>query len=442
MLVLVLIMFVTIGVTHLETCVFAHDDLLHLYDYSQKFKAEGRWLNNILFDLFKRVNGHVCLFACMGCVAYFVYQCVKSSCDMVTTFMVCTAVLLSPSLNQLLDWPTTTLPAMLILALAAWSYDKMPRIYFFSVFGILMGGTLQTPYMMLPLLFLNKRDENLLAVILYWIGGYVLGYVVSQMVTYCAWGSFIEIASWRNPHYVTGISSLFENVGAAFTRFHRQVTIHGHALYVCFLIATLCFVYDTRKEPKKTIVSLIAVLAVLFAIHAQSIPVGITVEVRSLLNLHIGLVVYIIIVLNHRRLVQQCIIVLIAALYFSYSIEYLHYHNAFKQRWVDDFAALNIGPHDVDAVAMLSSDDVFTSADKQYRRASGFSPRFFGAGGFPHWRCAPFSCGIRNVLFPDQRDEYIRERNIKLQDVNFRTVGALQYAIVDKVLFVKYVDKQ
>lgn len=442
LLLLLAVMFVTLCVAHIETCTFAHDDLPYLPEYDNKVKGEGRWLNWILYPLFKYLNGHACLFVGIGCLAYFVYTCTKGISNRVTAVLAAVAACLIPSFNMLLDWPTTTLPALILLAVAAWSYNKISIAYYFAIFGILMGGVLQSPYMLLPFLFLRESNEKLLRIIGFWIGGYILGYLVSQVATYAMFGQFIQLAAWRKPHYITNTTALIENICRTSTNLNKHVRVHGYWLYVLLAIAAIGVVWNNRRDYKRGITLLILFTCTLFANYAQAVPAGIIVSLRTVLSFHIGILILILVSFKNFKLLKNLLLVLLGGAYFISSIEYLNYHNFCKQRWVDDFKKLNVGPHDVNGVAMLSSGDDFARAEKQYRQSGRIIPKEFSAGGFVQWRCAPYSLGFKYVYNPATQQKIIRDCGIKLDDASFKTVGALQYCIKKRVLFVRYVNKQ
>ena len=120
--------------------------------------AEGRWLNYWLFPLLTRVDGSIALYLNLPCLFLFAYTAarryIKDSAYALAFAGLCMEA--SPWVHHL-TWPTTVLPASVLLA-AALSVRALPIYVFYALFGSLFAGSLQHLYYLLPLLHLPLLD--------------------------------------------------------------------------------------------------------------------------------------------------------------------------------------------------------------------------------------------------------------------------------------------
>ena len=186
---------------------------------------EGRWFSYLLFPLLKRLDGSITLYLNLLCLFAFAYTAARryigDSAYALAFASLC--MVASPWVHQL-TWPSTTLPATVMLVVAALSVRALPIYVFYALFGSLFVGSIQNLYYLLPLLHLPLLDGTTFVsnvrtlatrVVPSWIVGFLAGNCLMLAVVYCS--TYLEtgigqmgltIQEWRQAHPRPPASSL------------------------------------------------------------------------------------------------------------------------------------------------------------------------------------------------------------------------------------------
>ena len=279
-----------------------HDALRYLVDFEDKFASEGRWVLYLLFPVLRWVPPFPSWLASLALLfAFFFLIARRQSCDRLDSTLIGLIAISSTSLFAQLNWPVTTIPAIVVLLIGYWLRYHVGRFATFMITSVLMFGAVQFGIYVLPLLFLDDlRNKSggralatLVAIVLNWALGYVLGYAVSQLFVFLITGHWIEIAAWRNPHYATSLTSLLDNLSVNLDLLQSQI----FALFPLFDLLALAFVLTAlysavfaggvRKLGHFIPVAILG-LAITAAHYVAVAPSGIFIEIRTAWPLFIG----------------------------------------------------------------------------------------------------------------------------------------------------------
>jgi hypothetical protein len=273
-----------------DISVWRHDELYYEPDYFHKLEAEGRWLNYLLSDYLAKMPGFYCIITSYLALAVF---CLKAAWNTNRNLLLaCTIALVClqfPFFSTQLFWPATTLPSFIVLLAACLLSEKIPKIVFFPLFAILFFGTLSHLYFLLPLLFLrelNLRETANLLVL--WIVSFLIGFVVTQAITFQMTGHLIEIAGWRNPNPIQSWDDLFLNLSKMFGSF-VQINKKLSEMVGLALVAGWGIVMLIDRRPRDIYMLTVVAVSAL-AVFASSIPLGLGVQGRTALTYSIGLI--------------------------------------------------------------------------------------------------------------------------------------------------------
>jgi hypothetical protein len=275
-----------------DVSVWRHDELYYQPDYFHKVEAEGRWLNYLLSEYLAELPALLCI----GVVYLSIFYSVAKSAwntnrDLLIALAIALTALQFPFLSTLLFWPATTLPGFLVLFIACCLSDKIPKIVFFPIFAILFFATLNNLYFLLPLLFLRKLDaRETFKLLTIWVSSFLLGFLVTQIITYNLTGHLIEVAGWRNPNPITSWEDLLQNLRRALDAWARINSTIWHMLgfFLCAMWAVMLLI-GRRPQINDLCLTIVIILAAV-AIFASGIPLGLGVQGRTSLTYTTGLI--------------------------------------------------------------------------------------------------------------------------------------------------------
>jgi hypothetical protein len=289
----------------LHISVWRHDSMYYLVqsNYLDKFREEGRWLNLALFPVLKAMPGSVAWLGGLLLFGYFAYVCaVEVSDDRLYSTIVALLLVQSVPLYLVSTWPETIFPAYVILALAALTHRKLPLPVFYVLFGVLSLGTVSQYYYLLPLLHLGRIAKEgrhafrtLFSVLVWWAVGFIVGFGVVLCLKYLIFGTaWIDIGVWRKPHYVASTSDLYANVQSlwyVFTERHLQAVFQNLGV-VGLMVLALAVRFRTATLPYLA-AALIISLAIVAAHYAITIPIGIRIEMRTIIATFVGVLAFV-----------------------------------------------------------------------------------------------------------------------------------------------------
>lgn len=286
-LIILVLMFMLLCVNlsvFLEVDVWRQDSMYYVDGYGDKLADEGRWINYLFFDLLRLVPSDIAILFSYACVIIFTYtvaQRVTNSVYFSAAFSILCALV--PVMPVQLEWPETLLIGFGLLAFSPQLQRSLPQYVFFPLIGILFFGTFSAFYFLMPLLFLKDLNySRFWRLMIYWVGSFLLAYIVTNVIVYLFTGNTIQLAGWRNPHYVVDMASLIENVARVQGILASHIGKVSHFLKPGILAALVLIAFVICVLKKQYFVFILALISGL-AIYVSSIPVGIYVQERTTL---------------------------------------------------------------------------------------------------------------------------------------------------------------
>jgi len=317
--------------------IYRHDSLYCMTqdNYLQKVSSEGRWLNYLLFPFLKSIYGGFWSVFVLISFSYFIFVAsYRWTSNKLYSIIIALLFLQIPSFFDLITWPATTAPAFFILLLSVYVANRLPVYIFYSLFGILFFATMSNYYYLLPLLHLgilskgNMKEQSktfFLKILPAWAIGFVVGYAFTQLVVYIWFGHLIEIASWRNPHYIHSIPDLTHNFQLSFHEFQWHIK-DIFSNYFLLVFGILSFIISFLGRKKETILYSTAIFIAIIIVHYIVVmPMGIAIAPRTIVATWVGVfaILFFIPSINPWKiLILSPIIVL-----FAYNLYIRNHHN-------------------------------------------------------------------------------------------------------------------
>ena len=278
---------------------FGHDEVHYYHDFHFKLIEDGRWLNYLLHDFLRSIPTHT--WAALLLIASWMlfFRLAKALELEVRQAIIFASTVLTvlPFAEQSL-WPATTIPAVAVLLLSSLLIKrKVPYQVTYIFCGLLIFGTLQSFYFLLPLFFLSsfsntaltqtKRWHLFLSHMIWWMAGAVAGVLLMSFALWLLTGSFgVKPAEWRRIQPIQDMDGLIRNTlytSREFVNYFIQLA-KSSGIYTAWfaIIITAISVIRIRSwksSPQKT--SLI--IAVGMAFFAFSTPLAPAIQTRSLI---------------------------------------------------------------------------------------------------------------------------------------------------------------
>lgn len=392
---LLLAIFVSLYFQVLDIRVWRHDALVMFSDYTGKLRAEGRWLNHILFPFLKRTPPQAAIFLCLACWTFFSYRVASRYTEDQRLRLVYTLVSLQlPAFYSIIGWPCTVLPAFALLAIAAVLAERLDYRGVFLLAGLLFFGTFNNFYNLVLLLYLKEASESdwkkLLRMFGWWVGGFLAGYLLMLIITKAIGGHWgLRIEDWRRPHKIRSLGDLRLNLS---TVCH---SLKNNADLICrkasLVLLALCLVFGIvgcfAKNPsgKRTLLTVGAVVAVLLAGYAQSVPYGLFVAARTAVGLYAA-VFTLMLILCCRSRNLGLLFVLWIALFTSYkNSDSIGYYAGVTNTWRDSIISMNVPPAAADAVHICSTSGEVAASERMIMSNMGLT-NYHQEGFGTNWR--------------------------------------------------------
>ena len=342
----------------MQVRAWRHDALYYLGSYSGKLKEEGRWINYFLFEFLKAFPAHASALLSVSFFGGFVWIAANKTFTWETSLLISLLFLQINPLWSVIHWPAVILPAHFFLFFCAYLSRKYRYEYILALACILFHGTFNNLYNLIPLLFLNeiKTGRQLLRFLVFWIGFYVFGFVIAELMTKLIVGQFIQLASWRHPHYITSLTVLTQNLKMIYYDFASHVRTFTLANFmICILVMGICLWKKIMNIYQGTLL-----LCVGMACYAQVLPIGIRVDLRTVYSLYTALLVPFCFSLLFKRfrLLVLVAIIIISAKMFTDNNNSLRYYNSIISVWTEH---LRIIPND----PCLNNQLIFCSNQKE-----------------------------------------------------------------------------
>lgn len=272
--------------------VWRHDSVYYMNSYWHNLCGEGRWLNFLVYDTLKSIPPHLAIFFCLGSIFYFFLICALPFTGMPGALAFALAGINLPSLCDQLSWPLVTVPSFCVLAILVFLKNRLDWRVILLLGGILYNGSFNNFYSLLPFLYLNEIYGNKispLAFLCWYVGCFVLGFGICELITFMITGSAIQVEAWRKPRPVSSLMDLLENIKMEGNLFYSMLFATGVlAPCACLFSLLAALALDAKKRIAILKTTLIALVA-MASCFAQAVPLGIIVMARSALALFSGL---------------------------------------------------------------------------------------------------------------------------------------------------------
>ncbi len=285
-----------------EIHIYRTDDLYYITQdiyYEYHFSHEGRWINLISSSFLPLISGKILSLFIMFFFFYFIFiSSYRWSKNFYYAIIVSLLFLQIPSLYAQLLWPATSVLAFFVLALSAFVVRFLPIYIFYMLFGILFFGTLSNFYYLLPLLHLSLLTSSnirvnlkvlFLKIIPAWALGFIVGYVITQVIIYITTGHLMTILPSREPHYIHSINDLIDNTLQSFYYLQRDIgyIFSNIWMIILFFIAILLAFSSGKKQ--LLFISFILYFAIIIIHYVAVIPIGIYIAPRTVLATWVGI---------------------------------------------------------------------------------------------------------------------------------------------------------
>jgi hypothetical protein len=205
--------------------VFGHDEVHYYADFGFKLREDGRWINYFLHDLLRSIPPRiwaVLLVATEWLLFYKIAECAVTNRE--SAILISACMLLAAPLAWQSVWPATTIPAVGVLLFSHYLIKRniaYPKVYIIT--GILIFGTMQSFYFLLPLFYLQNflgnsnltenRSLLLFKHLCWWLDGSIAGVLFMSILLWLIVDHFgFQTASWCKPHPIHNLSDLVRNI--------------------------------------------------------------------------------------------------------------------------------------------------------------------------------------------------------------------------------------
>lgn len=278
--------------------IYGHDEVHYYVDFHFKLVEDGRWLNYLLHHFLRKVPLPIWSVLYLVLCWSFLYRLVRLlDFDMPFAALVASSMLLASPFWEISTWPASMVPGLLLSWLALSMRARgMPYKVIYVVSGVLMFGTVQTLYFLLPLLFLREfldtaepvvaRLQLLFQHMLWWVAGSVAGVIVVCLMLWLLAGTYFpQPAPWRNTQPVVDGVSLVANIGYVIDEFKSLFNTLLDNGGVSIGVVAICAVAALLRA--RTLLAqapgLLLMGAVLISFFVFSIPLAPVLHMRSLL---------------------------------------------------------------------------------------------------------------------------------------------------------------
>jgi len=287
----------------LQIHIYRHDALYYMPNaetyYQSKVQSEGRWINYIFFNLFTHIPGSFLSIFILVSFGYFIFTAIyKWSQNYYYVLIVSLLFIQIPSFYDLITWPSTVAPIFLVLFLSIFLQKRLNIFLYYILFGILFFGTMSNYYYLLPLLYLSYFNDNdwkqnlkfvSFKLIPAWAIGFIIGYIITQLIIYLNFNHFMTLASWRGPHYIHSLHDLVENILRSINYLERDIKsiFINKWLVVLFIFSLIVATTDRKKD---LLFIPLGIFSLVVLIHYITVlPVGIYISPRTIVATWVGI---------------------------------------------------------------------------------------------------------------------------------------------------------
>lgn len=388
--------------------VFGNDEVHYYRDFSFKLPEDGRWLNQFLHDFLRSLppGTWAGLFLILSWLTFFRLV-AAAGCNLGYAALTASTILLAyPFVEQSL-WPATTIPAVAILLVAGLLVERglpYPLLYLLS--GILLFGTVQSFYFLLPLLFLgqflpqpgtaNPRWPLILGHMVWWSVGACVGVLVMSAILLQMTGHFgVQPATWRRTQPAHDLSGVVHNilyVAEAFLQRIGQLLREAGANRDGFITILGVAVLLRARTLFGMGPAFLVLTAVMAAFFAFSIPLAPLIGGRSLVAMAAAVVLLIALLPGPSsaagRGLGALLLLTVSYGFSTHSAAYLARHEAEMRFFHDKFRALVPGdPRGYSAIALFGMMNDGAPEARLFNTPSYMHPVVYALGAREYRDC-------------------------------------------------------
>lgn len=355
--------------------VFGNDEVHYYVDLKFKVPEDGRWLNYFLHDFLRSIPvGTWAVMLLASSWLLFFRLGISVGFEAPFAVLIASTILMAyPFLHQSL-WPATTIPAVIILLVVGLFVDRgSPHSVIYLLSGVLLFGTMQSFYFLVPLFFLRQfiADQGsttrpwplLVNHMTWWIVGAIVGVLVMSFILWVGTGHFgVQPAAWRRVQPAHDVASFLHNtlyVARVFRDhvgyFVNETNVNGRVLAVILGVTVLL----RAKALSRMYPVLLLLVAVMIAFFAFSIPLAPIMGGRSFIAMAAAIVLLIALLPGNSapgRSLGALLLLTISYGFSIHSVAYLAQHEARNTFFYEKFRAVIPGqPGEYSAIALFGN---------------------------------------------------------------------------------------
>jgi len=394
--------------------VYGHDETHYYPSFYFKLVEDGRWLNYLLHDLLRSVPLPLWSIAYLALAWLLFYRLARSyTFDAAYAALVASTIVVAYPFLEISLWPATVVPALLLGLLAIELQARgVPYQVNYLVSGILIFGSMQTLYFVLPLLFLPQflansqparaRWQLLFSHMCWWVAGSVVGVLALCLMLWLLSGIFFpQPAEWRNTHPAVDLASLLENIRYVIVSFFSlmEALMRLAGVGWGFLVVVGGIVLLRARAALAQVQTVLLMFAVLISFFAFSVPLAPVILPRSLIAM-VAVVVLFVAFLPGRtapgRMLGAALLLLLSQNFSAQCQIYLQKHKAETSAFLNKFQQLYPGyPQDFGVVALYGTMDPAQPEALRFNDPFVMYPLFISLGAHTYLDCriVPSRCG-------------------------------------------------
>lgn len=414
----------------------ANDEICYEQAYFYKLVTEGRWIVYLLSPSLIHVSGALAVLMNLACLFFFSLVVFRNLLPRHVAVLAALCALLFPPVHSLNNWALTLLPSYIVLAAAALCYRRMPMAVFFCLFGCLFNGGVSHFYFLLPLLFL-KEKEGFIKLLVLWCGGFVCGFVCAEVMTKLLSHSFIQLAEWREPHYIRSLSDAVANAQRLMHSAERLLPFLGKLIPLFMLTALVSMVVSAVRRGAGEMKKGILLVLIAASVFAQAFPAGLHVYLRTQLCVFFAASGLIVAGFRKYPAVLTLMLLCMVVQFDRLNAEDMRYWNFIGNKWSEEMRQIPVSPYDVKGVIMLSSDDEFRIEEKRLCKDFDLTPNISIRRNAACWTSAPLHMGYAEVYTGQRALARMAEAGIAEEQLSFADVPGYSYAVANGYLVLK-----
>ena len=375
-----------------------HDTIYYLGTYTEKLKAEGRWINYFLFEFLKIIPAHASALLSILFFGGFAWIAANKILSWKKSLLITLLFLQINPLWSIIHWPAVILPAHFFLFLCAFLSRKYRYEYILALACVLFHGTFNNLYHLIPLLFLSeiKTGRQLFRFFVFWLLFYVFGFAIAEFMTYLITDQFIQPGLWRQPHYITSLSALLQNLKMISKNILLHIlTFRLVSFMLCILAAILCL-----SKGLMNVYQGLLLLCVGAACYAQALPLGIWVFLRTVYPLYAALLIpfCFLLLCKKFRVIILVVILVLSVKMFTDNYNALKYYNGIISVWVEYLRDIPDDKRLNKQLIFLDGDEETGAVEKYLMKTKNLSNRITEGLGYTYrWATSAESLGYHVI---------------------------------------------